>query len=528
MEILNVVEDAEDFKKYFVKLTSQDDCQKVKDALRGSSFEGKEIKPILTQKFKTNLDKPYVVVENLLRCQDVRNVFANCEGVRDVDELVENVENAKTINARVYFESVDLAGEAVQQMNGFCVGKNKLKVTPGVAISEELQWRKLECQVEEYLAHSRKRSELLLSKHEEKLKDLEKNTPDLPRRGKNISLEEYDYREKTRKTFEGKRDELVEQKDEFEKKFKQLFENFRHQTEEQRSVNNKKGIECILKSHRSKTEREFKKFEASLPIYAKRTKILETINHNQVVVLIGETGSGKSTQVAQYLAEETLSRGGKIVVTQPRKIAAISLAKRVSQEFGCEVGQEVGYHVGSDKKVNNKTIIKFVTDRILLNEVLKGKEMMEQYSCVVIDEAHERSIHTDLLVAMLKQQLSSVPHLKLIVTSATLNTEIFLRYFDNCPLVTVPGRTFPVERVYLTERPDDYIEGVYDKVVEVCQSGEQGDILAFMTQQNEIEKTCEKLEKKLGKEAVVLPLHGKLQSDEQQKVFHYCSTDNLL
>jgi ATP-dependent RNA helicase DHX8/PRP22 len=255
---------------------------------------------------------------------------------------------------------------------------------------------------------------------------------------------------------------------------------------------------------------------------------LETINHNQVVVLIGETGSGKSTQVAQYLAEEALSHGGKIVVTQPRKIAAISLAKRVSQEFGCEVGQEVGYHVGSDKKVNNKTIIKFVTDRILLNEVLKGKEMMEQYSCVVIDEAHERSIHTDLLVAMLKQQLSSVPHLKLIVTSATLNTEIFLRYFDNCPLVTVPGRTFPVERVYLTERPDDYIEGVYDKVVEVCQSGEQGDILAFMTQQNEIEKTCEKLEKKLGKEAVVLPLHGKLQSDEQQKVFHYCSTDNLL
>ena len=216
-----------------------------------------------------------------------------------------------------------------------------------------------------------------------------------------------------------------------------------------------------------------------------------------------------------------MSHGGKIVVTQPRKIAAISLAKRVSEEFGCKVGQEVGYHVGLDKKIDKKTIIKFVTDRILLNEVLKGGDEMQQYSCIVIDEAHERSIHTDLLVAMLKQQLISFPHLKLIVTSATLNTEVFRRYFNGCPLVKVPGRTFPVERVYTRDRHEDYVESVYDKVVEVCQSGEQGDILVFLTQQNEIEKTCDKLEKKLGKESIILPLHGKLQSDEQQKVFHY-------
>ena len=527
VEIINVVKDVEDLEKYFVKLKSQNDGKKVKEALQGSSFKGKEIKSTWTKRKNTNLDKPYVVVENLLpqfTCQDVKNFFANCKGVVNVDVL----EGAKKSHARVYFESVDLAGEAVEEMNGFRVGMKELTVTPGVGISEELEWRKLECQVQEYLELLQKNREFLIRKNDEKLKDLENNTPDPRPRRKKVSLEEFVRREETKETYERKKQELVEQRSEFEKKFQQLFENFNQQVEEQRSVNNKKGIEYILQNHESKTDREFRKFEASLPIYAKRTEILETIQHSQVVVLIGETGSGKSTQVAQYLAEETLNYGGKIVVTQPRKIAAISLAKRVSEEFGCNVGQEVGYHVGLDKEISNKTIIKFVTDRILLNEVLKGDEIMQQYSCIVIDEAHERSIHTDLLVAMLKQKLTSFPHLKLIVTSATLNTEIFRTYFDNCPLVKVPGRTFPVERVYSRERPEDYVEGVYDKVVEVCESGEPGDILVFLTQQNEIEKACDKLEKKLGKEAVILPLHGKLQSDEQQKVLHDSLINNIL
>ncbi len=516
VNILKLVKDVEDSQKYFVKLNSQNDCQKVYETLRGSSFNGKKIKPTWKDN-KANHNEPYVVVKNLrpnFNDNDFKSSFANCQGVGKI------VKEGKTY-ARVYFESVDLAGKAVERMNGFPFEEKKLKVTPGVGISEELEWRKLERQLQDYLEHLEKQREFLLTKNDEKLKDLENNIPDSGPQRKHISPEEFDRRQKTRETYEGKKQELTEQRKEFEKKFQQLFENFNQQIEEHRSVNDKKGIESILKSHKNKTDREFRKFKASLPIYAKRMEILETIRCGQVVVLIGETGSGKSTQLAQYLAEETSSHGGKIVVTQPRKIAAISLAKRVSEEFGCKVGQEVGYHVGLDKKIDKKTIIKFVTDRILLNEVLKGGDEMQQYSCIVIDEAHERSIHTDLLVAMLKQQLTSFPHLKLIVTSATLNTEVFRRYFNGCPLVKVPGRTFPVERVYTSERREDYVESVYDKVVEVCQSGEQGDILVFLTQQNEIEKTCDKLEKKLGKESIILPLHGKLQSNEQQKVFHY-------
>ena len=457
-------------------------------------------------------NKLYVVVDNLntkFNANYVKNLFMDCPGVVGVTKD----ENKKF--ARVYFESIDLAGKAIDRMNGW----KKLKVTAGVDISQELAWRKLERQVEEYLANLQENRKSLLNKNEQELKDLE--TPESRPQRKQISLEEFERLEEERKTYELKKQELLKaQRNEFENKFQLLVEGLECEIKINRRVN-KKAVESILETHRNITERELKKFEASLPIYAKRTEILETVDSNGVVVLIGETGSGKSTQLAQYLAEEKSSQVNRIVVTQPRKIAAISLAKRVSQEFGCKVGEEVGYHVGLDKKVNDKkTIIKFVTDRILLNEVLKGAEKMRQYSCIIIDEAHERSIHTDLLVAMLKRQLPSFPYLKLIVTSATLNTDVFRRYFDDCPVVKVPGRTFPVERVYLTGKPVvDYVDGVYEKVIEVCESGEQGDILVFLTQQNEIEKTCERLRKKLQAGTIILPLHGKLQSDEQQEVF---------
>ena len=416
--------------------------------------------------------------------------------------------------------TIDSAGKAVEQLNGIKVGSNKLKVTAGVGISEELAWRKLNRQLKEHSENLKRRKQHLLAKNEQKLTELENQVPFSQPQRKLMSLEEFNRRQETKQIYEGKKQELKEQRDEFEKKFQQLLDDFNREIELHRSVNNREGIEDILTSHEKITERELKKFEGSLPIYAKRTQILDTICGNQVVVLIGETGSGKSTQLAQYLAEETLNEVGKIVVTQPRKIAAISLAKRVSEEFGCKVGKDVGYHVGLDKKISNKTKIKFVTDRILLNEVLKGGPLMEQYSHIIIDEAHERSIHTDLLVAMLKRQRTSLPHLKIIVTSATLNTEVFREYFDRCPVVKVPGRTFPVERVFADRRPDDYVDGVYEKVVEVCQNGERGDILVFLTQQNEIEKVCDKLKKSLGTKTIILPLHGKLQADEQQEVLH--------
>ncbi|XP_028412748.1 ATP-dependent RNA helicase DEAH12, chloroplastic-like [Dendronephthya gigantea] len=514
VEILKVVQIE---KECFVKLNSQSDCQKLHEAMRKSSYNGVKIKPFWKRLPKeTNQDRPYVVVNNLdqkFKQKDVQNVFKNCQGFVDVTRQV------KDSYARVYFDSVDSAGKAIDQRNKLCLGGKSLEVTAAIGITEELEWRKLECQRVEYLKKLHERKEALLKQNDKKLKDLEDRTPDLSRREKYMPLEEFDRLKEARKTYKGKKQELEEQKNEFENKYCQLLESFNKQIEDYHSVNYRKGIEDVLKTHKNITEREFRKFEASLPIYAKRTEILKRINCGQVVVLVGETGSGKSTQLAQYLAEENLNERKKVVVTQPRKIAAISLAKRVSEEFGCEIGEEVGYHVGLDKKIKNKTIIKFVTDRILLNEVLKGDDVVKQYSYIVIDEAHERSIHTDLLVAMLKKQLAKFPLLKLIVTSATLNTDIFRQYFGNCPLVTVPGRTFPVERVYMKERPTDYVGGVYEKIVEVCQSKEQGDILVFLTQQNEIEKTCDKLEQRLGTGNIILPLHGKLQSDEQQKVF---------
>ena len=444
----------------------------------------------------------------------VKNVFKNCQGFVGVTKESQNA------YAHVRFETIQSAIDAIDKMNGFHVSKKNLRVAPSVEISEEIKWRKLDRQQDEYITQLQKRRETLLAENDKKLKDLENNMPVLKPRRRTISLEEFERRKEIKATYEQKRQELIDQRNEFEKKYHQLLDGLIHEIDDHRSVNNINGIVEILKNHKDITARELKKFKASLPIYAKRTEILETVGRSQVVVLIGETGSGKSTQIAQYLAEESFSEGGKVVVTQPRKIAAMSLAKRVAEEYGCDIGQEVGYHVGGlNKKMSKKTIIKFVTDRILLNEVLKGDEAMNQYSCIVIDEAHERSIHTDLLVAMIKRQLASFPHLKLIVTSATLNTDIFRRYFNDCPLVRVSGRTFPVERVYARQTPEDYVDAVYEKVVEVCgERGEEGDILVFLTQQNEIEKTCEKLQKKLGEKTIVLPLHGKLQSDDQQKV----------
>ena len=179
----------------------------------------------------------------------------------------------------------------------------------------------------------------------------------------------------------------------------------------------------------------------------------------------------------------------------------------------------MGYHVGFGQKTSRKTIMKFVTDRVLLNEILQERNSIEQHSCIIVDEAHESSIQTDLLSTTIKQILQDHPYVRLILTSATINTDIFRRYYDLCPVVNVQGRTFPVERVYVKERPSDYFDSVYEKAIEVCESGEQGDILIFLTKQNEIEKIYERLEKRFGDGSVILPLHGKLQAEDQEMVF---------
>lgn len=190
----------------------------------------------------------------------------------------------------------------------------------------------------------------------------------------------------------------------------------------------------------------------SLPIFKLRDELIQAVNDNQILVVIGETGSGKTTQMTQYLAESGYTSKGRIGCTQPRRVAAMSVAKRVAEEFGCRLGEEVGYAIRFEDCTSPETAIKYMTDGMLLREALLD-DLLSQYCLIMLDEAHERTIHTDVLFGLLKKCCARRPDLKIIVTSATLDAEKFSSYFFNCPIFTIPGRTFPVEVLY-TKAPE--------------------------------------------------------------------------
>ena len=278
------------------------------------------------------------------------------------------------------------------------------------------------------------------------------------------------------------------------------------------------GIECI-------------RLEKALPMYAYKSDIVNVVQkqNRQVIILIGETGSGKSTQLVQYLHDSGLAKNGIIVCTQPRKVAAISLAKHVSNEMGVALGQVLGYKTGLISKGNcsDKTRVIYMTDHSLLNECI-ADPLFSKYSCLVIDEAHERSLNTDLLLAFIKKCLHKRPDLKVIITSATIDPYIFDNYFGGgCPIINVPGRTYPVEVIWNPLKSDksplerNYVSDAVDVACRLHESEPLGDILVFLTSAAEIEKACQSTTNKLGNSALVLPLHGKLPPDEQQKVFQY-------
>ncbi|CAH1229647.1 DHX8 [Branchiostoma lanceolatum] len=281
----------------------------------------------------------------------------------------------------------------------------------------------------------------------------------------------------------------------------------------------------MLNDLKSRYLRECSRLQAALPMYAYRTKLLQEVEHNRVIVVVAETGSGKSTQIVQYLADNTSEPGKLIACTQPRKIAAISLADRVAVEYGCKVGDEIGYAVGSKRRVSDRTKAVFMTDQVLLNSCVKEGEL-DKYSCIIIDEAHERSIHTDLLLGILKKSLQTRPGLRLIIASATIDPTLFSNYFGGCPVMSVPGRTFPVDIIYKTpqfgDSNVDYVSETVNKVVEIHNNEGEGDILAFLTSPLEIERACERTTHVFGSRVnsvLVLPLHGKLQPEDQRKVF---------
>jgi ATP-dependent RNA helicase DHX8/PRP22 len=270
-----------------------------------------------------------------------------------------------------------------------------------------------------------------------------------------------------------------------------------------------------------------------LPMYAARDALLEFVKQNQCLIVVGETGSGKTTQLPQYLVESGLRREGTcIAITQPRRVAAISIANRVSQEMGVNLGEEVGYSIRFEDVTDpHKTVIKYVTDGMLLRES-QINPSLDQYSIIILDEAHERTLHTDILFGVLKRLLKKRKDLKLIVMSATLEAQSFAEFFDESKIVYVSGRQYPVQLLYCDEPQSDYVDACITAVLQIHldeQSGNSlessGDILVFLTGQEEIESVARILEEKsqlLPPEAlklIVCPIFAALPSEKQMEVF---------
>ncbi|KAK6744301.1 hypothetical protein RB195_011168 [Necator americanus] len=271
-------------------------------------------------------------------------------------------------------------------------------------------------------------------------------------------------------------------------------------------------------------EKTIKQQREYLPVFACRQKMMTVVRENNVVIIVGETGSGKTTQLAQYLLEDGFGDTGIIGCTQPRRVAAMSVAKRVADEMGVELGQEVGYAIRFEDCTSEKTVIKYMTDGILLRECL-GDGDLDQYSAIIMDEAHERSLNTDVLFGLLRDVVARRTDLRLIVTSATMDADKFANFFGgSCPTFTIPGRTFPVEIFHARAPVEDYVDAAVKQAITVHLGGMEGDILIFMPGQEDIEVTCELMKTRLGEldEApplAVLPIYSQLPSDLQAKIF---------
>lgn len=273
-----------------------------------------------------------------------------------------------------------------------------------------------------------------------------------------------------------------------------------------------------------RTSMSIKQQRESLPVYKFRKQLLDAVKENQLMIVVGDTGSGKTTQLTQYLAEGGFANNGIIGCTQPRRVAAMSVAKRVAEEVGCKVGEEVGYTIRFEDCTSPQTKIKYMTDGMLQREILLDPNL-RKYSVIMLDEAHERTIATDVLFGLLKKTLKRRPDLKVIVTSATLDADKFSEYFNKCPIFTIPGRTYPVEIMYSKEPESDYLDAALITVMQIHLTEPPGDILLFLTGQEEIDTSCEILYERmkvLGSsvpELIILPVYSALPSEMQSKIF---------
>ncbi len=273
------------------------------------------------------------------------------------------------------------------------------------------------------------------------------------------------------------------------------------------------------------THRPVIQYPPALPISSRKDEILAAIRHQQVVIVAGETGSGKTTQLPKICLEAGFGIGAKIGCTQPRRVAALSVSRRIAEELGVEWSREVGCKIRFDDRSSPQTFVKLMTDGILLAEV-QGDPFLSEYEIIVIDEAHERSLNIDFLLGHLKGLLARRTDLRLVITSATIDTAAFSRAFDDAPVIEVSGRVFPVEVVYLPVDPSEedagditYVDAAVRQTESLLQQGGRGDILIFMPGERDIREACEQLESRAGQRAEIVTLYGRLSSGDQQRVF---------
>lgn len=275
-----------------------------------------------------------------------------------------------------------------------------------------------------------------------------------------------------------------------------------------------------------------------LPVYDKMADFYEVYQKHQIVVMEGQTGSGKTTQIPQFVVYNDLPqlKGKMVACTQPRRVAAMSVAKRVADEMDVQLGKQVGYSIRfEDMTEPGTTFLKYMTDGMLLREAMNDPKL-ERYSTIILDEAHERTLATDILMGLLKDIAKRRPDLKIIVMSATLDVEKFQKYFgdgtNKAPVVKVSGRTFPVETYYTQEPEPNYVEAAIRTVLMIHQAEDEGDVLLFLTGEEEIEDACRRIRAEgeelansgLAGPLLVVPLYSSLPPQQQQKIFDAAPT----
>ena len=330
--------------------------------------------------------------------------------------------------------------------------------------------------------------------------------------------------------LESESEEIVKNKKEKEKRNKRREEKNNSSNSSDTEVLKKEDIDVTIKEEKinkftgqiySDDYYKLLKKRKSLPVWSSRKQILDLVEKNRIVIIQGETGSGKTTQIPQFLLDAGYYGG--IVCTQPRRVAAMSIAKRVSQEMEVELGEQVGYTVRFDDKTSKNTLIKYVTDGLLLKEATTD-HTLKKYQIIIIDEAHERTLATDILFGFLKELMEKRKELKLIIMSATFDIEKFQNYFD-APLAIIKGRTYPVDIIYLSSPTDDYVDCAVKKVIQIHKEEKPGDILLFLTGEEEIESACQQIRdgiEELGDEvgyANVIPIYSTLPPYLQEKIF---------